>query len=315
MKVLITGGAGFIGSHVACRLLERGDTVVVLDDFNSFVYDAHVKEERIQHMFSSASRPRVLAGSILDRQLVDTVFREEDFDAVLHLAAHANPALSVQAAEAYTAVNVLGTLVILEAAANYEIPRFIFASSSSVYDDETVPFNEAMYPLRPRSPYGASKASAEVYCAMWHELYALPVTILRFFSVYGPWGRPDMMPAIFTDALLHSQQLIVTEDRQRDFTYIDDIVDGILATLGRQFEYEVINLGCGRAVGLLDFVAALEKAVGHKAQVVMRSAPLGEMRITYADISKAQHLLGYAPRISVDEGTKRLVEWMRKRVR
>ncbi len=315
MKVLITGGAGFIGSHVARRLMERGDTVVLLDDFNSLVYGAQLKEERVEKLFAADSRPRVLAGNVLDRELVDTVFREEDFDTVLHFAAHANPELSVRAAEAYTAVNVLGTLVILEAATRYHIQRFIFAGTSAVYNDEQVPFREDAYPLRPRSPYGASKVAAEAYCTMWHELYSLPITVLRFFSVYGPWGRPDMAPMIFAEAVLRDRTLSVTgEDRQRDFTYIDDIVDGVVSAVDRQFWYEVINLGRGQPVSLLDLIAAIEKASGMKARITERPSPPGEMRITYADVSKAQRLLGYTPRVSVAEGMQKLIEWARTRL-
>ncbi len=312
MKVLVTGGAGFIGSHVSKALLEAGEEVVVFDNFDGLVYSPTVKQDRIEHMFSAAKRPRLITGDILDQNLVHTVFQEEHFDKVVHLAALANPGKSLEAAEQYTLVNVAGTQHILEAARQHDIVQFIFAGSSSVYNDEQTPFREDSYPLRPRSPYGASKAAAENYCMTWHELYGLPITVLRFFSVYGPWGRPDMAPMIFAQALLNDEVLYVTRDRQRDFTYIDDIVSGVLAALSRKFDYEVINLGRGEPVELTRFIEALEVAAKKKAKIEVREAPAGEMHITYADIAKARTLLDYNPKISFEEGTARLIEWMKK---
>jgi UDP-glucuronate 4-epimerase len=312
MKVLVTGGAGFIGAHVARALLARGEEVVLLDNFDSLLYPASAKESRIAHMFVGLKRPRLITGDILDGKLLATIFAEEKFDKVFHCAALANPGRSVGAAVPYTTVNVVGTLNVLEAARRHDIVQVVFAGSSSVYDDEQTPFSENSYPLRPKSPYGASKAAAEAYCAMWHELYGVPITVLRFFSVYGPWGRPDMAPHIFAKCLLNDQTLEVTPWRQRDFTYIDDIVAGVLVSFDRKLEYEVINLGRGAPVELTDFIAALEAAAKKKARIVTRRASPGEMRVTYADIAKARQLLDYEPKVSVEEGTLHLVTWLKK---
>lgn len=309
MRVLITGGAGFIGAFVARALVDRGDEVVLFDDMNSWLYPASLKEARLQHLFSE-KRPKLIVGNILDQKLLATVFAEEGFDTVLHFAAIPNPAKSLDAAELYTAVNVLGTVQVLEAARQNDIERFIFAGSSSVYNDEQTPFREDAYPLKPRSPYGASKAAAEAYCAAWHELYGLPITVLRFFSVYGPWGRPDMAPAIFAQQILNDETLEVSEGRARDLTYIDDVVTGVMAATDRQFGFEIFNIGRGEPQSLDALIAALAKAADKQVRTEPREAPPGELKITYANIDKAKQMLGYAPKVSIEEGAKRLVEWI-----
>lgn len=312
MKVLITGGAGFIGAHLAKRLLAEGEEVVILDDFNSFLYAGEFKHARLAAMFEEGAKPRVIVGSILDGDLLDKLFTDEKFDKVVHLAAHPNPGYSVGRAEEYTIVNVMGTLTVLEMCRKHDVVQMIFAGSSSVYNDEQTPFKEDAYPLKPRSPYGASKASGELYCQMWHDVYGLPITILRFFSVYGPWGRPDMAPFIFAQQLLDDEPIGLTADRKRDFTYISDVVDGIVLALEKRFDFEIINLGRGNPVDLQEFVAALEKAAGKTAKVVDRPAPPGELIVTYANIDKAKQLLGYEPKVSVAEGAKHLVEWLKE---
>lgn len=311
MKVLITGGAGFIGAHLAKRLLAEGEEVVVVDDFNSFLYPGELKHARLAAMFKGGAKPRVIVGSILDSDLLDKLFTDEKFDKVVHLAAHPNPGYSVGRAEEYTIVNVIGTLAVLEMCHRHDVVQMIFAGSSSVYNDEQTPFTEDAYPLKPRSPYGASKASAELYCQMWHDVYGLPITILRFFSVYGPWGRPDMAPFIFAQQLLDDEPIGLTADRKRDFTYISDIVDGIVLALEKRFDFEIINLGRGNPVDLQEFVVALEKAAGKTAKIVDRPAPPGELIVTYANVDKAKQLLGYEPKVSVAEGANHLVEWLK----
>lgn len=311
MKVLITGGAGFIGAHLAKRLLAEGEEVVMVDDFNSFLYAGELKHARLAATFEEGAKPRVIVGSILDGDLLDKLFTDEKFDKVVHLAAHPNPGYSVGRAEEYTIVNVMGTLTVLEMCRKHDVVQMIFAGSSSVYNDEQTPFKEDAYPLKPRSPYGASKASGELYCQMWHDVYGLPITILRFFSVYGPWGRPDMAPFIFAQQLLDDEPIGLTADRKRDFTYISDIVDGIVLALEARFDFEIINLGRGDPVDLQEFVAALEKAAGKTAKIVDRPAPPGELIVTYANIEKAKKLLGYEPKVSVAEGAKHLVEWLK----
>lgn len=311
MKVLITGGAGFIGAFTARALMERSDEVVLLDDMNSWLYPASLKEARLHHLFPKA-RPKLIVGNILDQKLLATVFEEEEFDTVLHFAAIPNPAKSLEAAELYTAVNVLGTVQVLEASRRANMQRFIFAGSSSVYNDEQTPFREDQYPLKPRSPYGASKAAAEAYCAAWHELHGLPITVLRFFSVYGPWGRPDMAPQLFTQRILNDETLEVSEGRARDLTYIDDVVAGVVSVVDKQFGFEIFNIGRGEPQSLDALITALASAAGKEARTSPREAPPGELKITYANIDKARQMLGYSPKISIEEGAKRLVEWMKE---
>ena len=311
MKVLVTGGAGFIGAFVAKALLGRGDNVTLYDDMSSFLYPAQLKEDRLNALFPDReSRPRLVVGSILDAKLLATVFQEEEIDTVLHFAALANPARSLEHPAEYTLVNVLGTLNVLEAATEHNISRFIFAGSSSVCNDKETPFREDRYPLTPQSPYGASKASAEIYCRMWHELYELPVTILRFFSVYGPWGRPDMAPYIFARQILRGETLEVSEDRARDVTYIDDAVAGVMAAVDKQFGWEVINIGRGEPQKLDELIKAIGAAAGKEVIANPRPAPPGEMRVTYADTTKARELLGWEAKISIAEGAQKLVEWV-----
>lgn len=312
MKILITGGAGFIGAHLAKALMESGEEVVLLDDLNSFIYPATLKQARLTHIFGKNTRPKLIIGNILDKKLLDQLFTEEKFDKVIHLAAHPNPGISVNFAEDYAVTNILGTINILEACTKHDIVQLIFAGSSSVYNDTQTPFREDAYPLMPHSPYGASKAAAETYCRMWHDLHGLSITVLRFFSVYGPWGRPDMAPMIFAEKVLNDQPIAVSSDRQRDFTYIDDIVSGIVAAVEQKFGFEIINIGAGNPVELKTFIAALEKAAGKKVHLTDRQAPEGEMRVTFADISKAKRMLGYEPKISHEEGAKRLIEWMKE---
>lgn len=312
MKFLITGGAGFIGAHVAQALVSRGEHIVILDDLNSFLYPGLLKELRLTHLFKPEERPRLINGTILDSELLEKIFAEEKFDRVIHLAAHANPGFSIREPEAYSIVNIVGTLKVLETAVKHDIVQFIFAGSSSVYDDQHTPFQEEAFPLAPPSPYGVSKAAAEMYCNLWHATHSLPVTVLRFFSVYGPWGRPDMAPMIFARQLLQDQPLYVTQNRERDFTYIDDAVAGVMAAIDHKFPHEVINIGRGQPLPLLSFINALEKAVGKKASIRSRLAPAGEMQITYADISKARRLLGYEPKVTVEEGAARLADWLKQ---
>lgn len=311
-KILITGGAGFIGAHTAKRLQAEGHEVVLFDDLNSFLYPASLKEDRLKFLFEGLQQPRFVQGSVLDERAVAELFETEKFDKVLHFAALANPGASVGAEKAYADVNILGTINILKACTEHDVSQLIFAGSSSLYNDEQTPFSEDAYPLVPRSPYGASKAAAEDYLRMWNSLHGLSITVLRFFSVYGPWGRPDMAPFIFAKQVIAGETLAVTRDRKRDFTYIRDIEDGILAAVDKPFDFEVINLGKGQPQNLREFITEIEKAAGKKAVLEDREAPPGEMRITYADISKAKRLLGYEPEVSIEEGVVHLVEWMQE---
>lgn len=306
-NILVTGGAGFIGAHVAKALVARGDTVTTLDDFNGMIYPAEFKRQRWQTLGAGA---RLVEGSIMDADLLSRLLHAEHFDVVVHLAALPNVSKSYQWPERYEEVNVQGTGNVLRAASETAVNQFIFAGSSSVYNDAQTPFREDHSLGLPPSPYGQSKLAAERLCQQWHEDSGLPITVLRFFTVYGPWGRPDMAPLIFARGILAGQPLAVTnEERQRDFTYIDDTVAGILAAIDYPFPWEIINLGRGEPVDLRQLIVALETAAGKKAIIVEREAPPGEMRVTFADISKARRLLHYVPQIPVTEGAQRLVDW------
>jgi UDP-glucuronate 4-epimerase len=308
MKLFITGGAGFIGAHVAKAALTAGHTVTLFDDLNDMLYPKDLKIKRLTALVGENAA--LIEGNILEIDVLNQTIATSEPDIILHFAAHANPGVSLLHANAYTRVNVEGTLNVLQCATANKVNKLIFAGSSSVYNDEQTPFTEDSYPLRPKSPYGAAKAAAENYCAMWHELYGLPVTILRFFSVYGPWGRPDMAPWIFAERLLKGKSIQLNKDnRERDFTYIDDIVDAVMASLTVNIAYEIINVGRGEPINLKQFIQALEYATGMKAKITSRETPPGEMQVTFADITKAKNLLGYNPQTS-HEGTKKLVNWM-----
>ncbi len=314
-NVLITGGAGFIGAHTAKKLWEQGHSVVLFDSLDNYVYPSDFKERRIAALFpNEAQRPQLIVGDILDKAALNGAFKDMKFDTVLHFAALANPGKSMDASTEYTQVNVQGTINVLDVCREHGIGQFIFAGSSSVYNDQQTPFREDSYPLQPRSPYGASKAAAEVYIRMWHDLYNIPTTILRFFSVYGSWGRPDMAPSVFSEKILKGEPIEVTKDRRRDFTYIDDIVSGVVAASEKKLDFEIMNIGGGQPHDLMDFIKAVETAAGKEANMTMREAPPGEMRETYADTSKAKELLGYEPKVPLEEGVKNLVEWMKTEI-
>ncbi|MEX1997167.1 MAG: NAD-dependent epimerase/dehydratase family protein [Candidatus Andersenbacteria bacterium] len=313
MKILITGGAGFIGAHLARALDQAGHQVTILDDFSALLYSPDLKAARVKYLLPHRSLDLVQRGSILDQARLQQVFTQGKFNAVYHLAAHANPGKSYSFPDLYHQVNVVGTRAVLIAAAAAGVERVIFAGSSSVYNDGQTPFREDQQPLIPQSPYGTSKVLAEEACQQWHSEHDIPLTILRFFSVYGPWGRPDMAPMIFSQRILQGQEILVTqEERQRDFTYIDDVIRGAVAALKLSAGCEIINIGRGEPISLKQLLTLIEIAAGQKAAVAYRSAPPGEMRVTYADISKAKRLLNYQPQVSIKEGVGYLVQWVRQ---
>ena len=312
-KILITGGAGFIGSHVTKALLDRGDEVVILDDFNDR-YDPKLKEARIEHMFVDCpSAPKVVRGDICDKDLVSQLFEDEKFDQVIHLAAWASVQPSISNPYIYTQVNVDGTVVILEQSRLHAVKNVVFASSSSVYGGITeVPFREDMDIMHPVSPYAATKAAGELMCSTWHTLYGIPVTALRFFTVYGPWGRPEMAIFKFTKAIEAGEPIEMRgKATQRDFTYIDDIVQGVIGSLDNPNGFSVYNLGEEDGVPLPRLISALEKSLGKSAQVVEVPLPMGDLPATLSDVSKAKTEIGYAPTTRIEEGVEKFVEWYR----
>ncbi|MDO8559762.1 MAG: GDP-mannose 4,6-dehydratase [bacterium] len=313
MKILLTGGAGFIGSAVGRTLLIRGDQIVIVDNFNNY-YDPTLKEARVRH-FLSEFKPVIVRADIADRDVMGRIFSEYRFDRVCHLAAQAGVRYSLENPFVYAQSNVVGTLTLLELARlNGNVP-FIYASSSSVYGaNDKLPFSEDDRVDQPLSLYAATKRSTELLAHAYHSIYGLPSTGLRFFTVYGPWGRPDMAMFIFIQKMLASRPLTLFNHGRmaRDFTYIDDIVAGVVAAIDRPFPYEIINLGNNRPVALTDLVAMLEHALGIKAKIELTGMQPGDVRLTFADIAKAQRLLDWQPRTDARDGVLAFVSWYRK---
>jgi UDP-glucuronate 4-epimerase len=321
MKVLVTGIAGFIGSHLADRLAARGDEVVGLDDFDPF-YERWRKEANVARLRGAAT---VLEGDILDAALVERLFAEHRFDAVVHLAALAGVRPSLAAPARYQRVNVEGTAIVADAALRRGVRRFVFASSSSVYGANTkVPFAETDVVDAPVSPYAASKRSAElVLRSLAHVHRVSPatgappdgsVTLLRYFTVYGPRQRPEMAVHAFCRAIDRGEplRLFGAGDSSRDYTYVDDVVEGTLAAIDRALPgHRVYNLGGSVTTRLDALVAKIARALGRPARVEHAPAIPGDVPCTFADISAAARDLGYAPRVGIDEGIARFVEWYR----
>jgi UDP-glucuronate 4-epimerase len=313
VRLLITGGAGFIGSHLADRRLARGDRVVVLDDFN----DAYDPDRKRRNVAPHAGNPsyRLIEGDIRDRTLLARLFEEESFDAVLHLAARAGVRPSLADPVLYEEVNVVGTLRLLEAAVARGKPRFLFASSSSVYGvNAKLPFSEDDPIERPISPYAATKRGAELHVFAFHHVHGLDAVCLRFFTVYGPRQRPEMAIARFIRCLEEGRPVPFFGDggSRRDYTYIDDIADGVEEALSAPLAFEIINLGGAHPVTLADLVAAIEAATGKKAVLDRRPDQPGDVPATYAALDKARRLLGFRPRVPLEEGLRKSVEWYRK---
>ncbi len=309
-KILVTGGAGFIGAHTTRQLQERGEEVVIIDDFDDR-YDPRLKEARIENLLVSNPPVKVIRGDICNRSLVENTFAAEKFDRVIHLAAWAAVTPSIKQPHIFTAVNVDGTVNLLEAARKYDIKSFVFASSSSVYGGQTqVPFKEDGDIIHPISPYAATKAAGEIMCATWHHLYHMPISAMRFFTVYGPWGRPEMAVFLFAHAIMNGQVIEMRgRDTARDFTYIDDCVQGILSALDRPQGFQVYNLGEYDAVPLPRLIAALEHSLKQTAQVNEVALPAGEVPCTLADISRAKKLLNYQPKTRIEDGIAQFAVW------
>jgi UDP-glucuronate 4-epimerase len=311
MTILVTGGAGFIGSHVVEALLSRGHRVTVLDDFNDF-YDPALKRRNIMPF---EDRVSIVQADIRDTAALGAVFSGGRFDAVIHLAARVGIRPSVAQPRLYTEVNVMGTQNLLELAREFTVRKFVFASSSSVYGaTQPLPFREDAAMLSPISPYAATKLAAEALCHVYHHLCGLDMVCLRFFTAYGPRQRPDLAIHKFTSAIARGKLVEMYGDggARRDYTHVEDIVQGVLACLDREFGFEIINLGESRTVELRELVRLIEKAVGKKAQIRQLPAQPGDVPVTCADISKAKRLLDYHPHVTIEDGLKRFVDWFRE---
>jgi UDP-glucuronate 4-epimerase len=312
MAILVTGGAGFIGSHVGEKLLAEGRAVVCLDNLDDF-YAASVKERNLSKALAHPGFTLV-RGDIRSVADVERAFGKGKIAAVIHLAARAGVRPSLQDPLLYSEVNVGGTIQILEACRRHGVKRLVMASSSSVYGGRTtVPFREDDLVDRPISPYAASKQAAELFCHTYHHLYGLSVACLRFFTVYGPRQRPDMAIHRFARAILEGREITVYGDgsTQRDYTYVDDIVAGITSALDAELGYEIFNLGDSETVRLSDLIDTLERVLGSPARRRFAPEQPGDVPITFADISKASARLGYQPRVSITEGLTRFAAWLR----
>jgi UDP-glucuronate 4-epimerase len=312
--ILVTGAAGFIGSHTATSLLERGDRVVGLDNLNDY-YDPARKRQNLKELGAlpgAAERFTFVEGDIRNRALVVELFGKHAFTAVAHLAAMAGVRASVDDPWLYYDVNLTGTLNLLDAARQHNQPNFVLASTSSAYGNtQQVPFIETDSADRPLAPYPASKRSAELLGHSYHHLHGTDFTALRFFTVYGPRGRPDMLAYKLLEAMRSGEKMPLYNGGQmhRDWTFVADIVQGVVAATDRRLGYEIINIGRGEPVLLADFVRSMERLAGRDAPVSDEPMMKADVSYTYADISKARKLLGYEPKVSVADGVKQFYDW------
>jgi UDP-glucuronate 4-epimerase len=309
MNILVTGGAGFIGSHLVERLLAQGHEVAVVDDFNDF-YDPAIKEENVRGF---AGQVQVHRSDIRDGTAVERIFAERKFDTVVHLAARAGVRPSIREPKLYIDTNITGSFHLLEAARRTGVPRFVCASSSSVYGVlKTAPFREDMCLNQTISPYAATKLAVEQLCSNYSHLYGMRTINLRFFTVYGPRQRPDLAIHSFTRAIHAGQPIQQFGDgsTRRDYTYVDDILQGVTACLSYEGQLcDVFNLGESQTTTLRELISQIEQALGKKADVRVLPEQPGDVPLTYADISKAREKLGYAPHTQIAEGIPKFVQW------
>ena len=331
MKILVTGAAGFIGMTASLRLLERGDEVIGLDNLNDY-YDVSLKQSRLDRLTPHPNF-RFYKGDVADREGIEKLFSTEKFDRVIHLAAQAGVRYSLQNPHAYIDSNVVGFMNILEACRHNQVGHLVYASSSSVYGGNTrMPFSEHDSVDHPVSMYAATKKANELMAHTYSHLFGLPTTGLRFFTVYGPWGRPDMALFLFTKAILEGRAIDVFNhgNMQRDFTYVDDIVEGVLRVLDRpatanasydplvadpatsNAPYRVFNIGNNNPVPLLDFIGCIEEALGRKAEKNLLPLQDGDVPATYANTDALRYWVGFVPAMPVKTGIARFVAWYRE---
>jgi UDP-glucuronate 4-epimerase len=309
VRILLTGGAGFIGSTLLERLLPA-HAVTVLDDFNDY-YDPALKRANLR-----GTTAAVIEGDLRDPAVVTKAFDASKPEGVIHLAARAGVRPSIADPALYSSVNVAGTLGLLEACRRRGVKRFLFASSSSVYGDSPdVPYREDDGNLRPISPYGVTKLLGEHYVRVYARLFGMRATCLRFFTAYGPRQRPDMAIHLFARKILAGEEITMYGDgtTRRDYTYVDDIVDGLVRAFGHDEEFGVYNLGESRTVELRELIAILEKVLGVKAKVRRLPEQPGDVKQTFADVSRAKAAFGYSPGVGIEEGLTRFAAWMRGR--
>ena len=312
--ILVTGGAGFIGSHLCERLLSDGVKVICLDNFDSF-YDPDIKIKNAEGMTKKFQDLfELVTGDIRNPDHLKGIFQKNRVDFVIHLAARAGVRPSIADPLLYQNVNIRGTIVLLEACKAYKIKNFIFASSSSVYgENQRVPFTEEDLNIQPVSPYGATKRAGELLCYSYHHLYGMNIACLRIFTAYGPRQRPEMAIHKFTRLIDQGEKIPIYGDgsSRRDYTYIDDLIEGILGVIRYHKGFEIYNLGESQTTSLIELIKLIEGAFGKKGDIEMLELQPGDVSVTYADITKAKRMLKYRPKVKMEEGIKQFVEWYR----
>lgn len=310
--ILVTGGAGFIGSHLCKSLISSKHNVICVDNFNDF-YDPVFKKQNISKLKKSKYF-KLHTIDITNLELLSTCFASQSIEVVVHLAARAGVRPSIENPFIYEETNVKGTYNILSLSKKYNIQRLVFASSSSVYGKNDVPFMEHMNVNTPLSPYAATKIAAESACYVWSTIYNLPITVLRFFSVYGPQGRPDMAPYLFTEAILRSQPITQFGDgtSARDWTHVDDIVRAIVRSIELKSQFDIINLGNSAPIKLKTMIQTIERLTGEKAIIKKVSGSSAEVQMTWANINHAQQILQWEPQIPFETGMKEFITWFKE---
>lgn len=311
-RILVTGAAGFIGHWTSLALAERGDRVVGLDNFNSY-YDPTLKKARARRL--EGHLEQMVRGDVTDAVIIRNTLKKHKIQVVCHLAAQAGVRYSLENPYAYETANNIGTLTLLEECKKAGIKRFVFASSSSVYGGNTkTPFSVGDPVDHPISLYAATKRYNELIAYTYHHLFGFHCTGLRFFTVYGPWGRPDMALFKFTKAILAGKSVDIYNrgKMRRDFTYVSDIVDGVIAAIDKNYRYEIFNLGNSKSVELNYFVACIEKELGKKAKKKLLPMQPGDVPATFADIKKSTKMLGFKPKVSIEEGIRNFIQWYRQ---
>ena len=309
-QILVTGGAGFIGSHLVDRLLNMGKKVICIDNFDPF-YEPRIKKKNIEHNLENMNFT-LINEDIRNKKKLEEIFEMHSIDKIVHLAARAGVRPSIRDPLLYEDVNIKGTLNLLELCKKYQIKNFIFGSSSSVYGiNSKIPFSERDPINFPISPYATSKRACELFCFTYSHLYDLPITCLRFFTVYGPRQRPEMAIHKFTRLISQGKtiEMYGNGTSKRDYTYIDDIIIGIISALNKKFDFEIINLGNSETVELKYLISLIEKNLKKKAKIKQLPEQLGDVPITYADITKAKKLLNYKPKVKIEEGIEKFVRW------